>query len=287
MSNYVLLTDSACDMTPTMMKELGIGYLELTFTFTDSERVYSNYELAASQFYNEMKNGRVVKTSAVNVAAFTEFFKEHLDAGLDILYVGFSSGLSTTYNSACIAAADLGEQYPDRKIICADSLAASAGMGLLVFLTAKQKEAGATLEEAAAFVENNRLSLAHWFTVDGLEYLKRGGRVSATKALVGGLLGIKPILHVDNEGHLINMFTVRGRKKSFAALADKVAELARDKNGPIWMCQADCAEDAEEVAKTVFEQHGVRISNIVDVGPVIGAHSGPGTIAVFFLANER
>ncbi len=287
MSNYVLLTDSAGDMTPEMMKKLGIGYLELSFTFTDEERSYLNYELESKDFYNEMKKGRTAKTSAANVAAFTDFFENELKAGNDILYVGFSSGLSTTYNSASIAAADLAEHYPERKIICVDSLSASAGMGLLVYLTAMEKQNGATLEEAAEFVKSNRLSLAHWFTVDSLEYLKRGGRVSPTVAFVGGLLGIKPILHVDNEGHLINMFTVRGRKKSFEALADKVVELARDKNGPIWISHADCAEDAAEVARIIFEKHGVEVSNIVDIGPVIGAHSGPGTIAVFFLAKER
>ncbi len=287
MNNYVILTDSACDMTPAMMASLGIKYLSLTFTFTDEDRIYENYELNAKDFYNEMRNGRTAKTSAVNVADFTDFFENELKAGNDILYLGFSSGLSTTYNSACVAAEDLREAYPDRKIICIDTLAASAGMGLLVYLTAMEKEKGAALDEAAAFAAENRLHLSHWFTVDSLEYLKRGGRVSATKALVGGLLGIKPILHVDNDGHLINMFTVRGRRKSFAALTEKIVETGNDKKAPVWISHGDCEEDALEVAKLISESFGVEVSNIVNVGPVIGAHSGPGTIALFFLASER
>lgn len=287
MSNYVILTDSAADLKPELLSTLGVRFLSLSFVFDGEDTTYGNFDLAPEDFYAKMRAGKSAKTSAVNVAAFKDFFEEDLKAGNDILYLGFSSGLSTTYNSACIAASELSEEYPDRKIICVDSLAASAGFGMQVWLTAKEREAGKSLEEAADFARNIVPSLAHWFTVDDLEYLKRGGRVSPTVAFVGGLLGIKPILHVDDEGHLIKRTTARGRKASIAALADKFGELAKDKLGPVWISHADCIDDAHALAGIIKERYGVEVTLVTDVGPVIGAHSGPGTLALFFLGNKR
>ncbi len=286
MSNYVILTDSACDLKPDYLAKLGIGFLSLSFTFTDEDKSYKNFDLAPADFYNEMRNGRSAKTSAVNVAEFKDFFEGELKKGNDILYLGFSSGLSTTYNSACIAAEELREEYTDHKIVCIDSLAASAGFGMLVYLAAKEKEKGADLDAVAEYLGKIVLSQAHWFTVDDLEYLKRGGRVSPTVAFVGGLLGIKPVLHVDDEGHLIKVSTARGRKASLTALADRLCETILP-DSPVWISHGDCEEDAKLLAEMIKEKSGREVTLITDVGPVIGAHSGPGTMALFFLANER
>lgn len=286
MNSYVILTDSACDLKPDYLEGLGVKFLSLSFVFTDEDKSYENFDLSPTDFYAQMKNGRSAKTSAVNVSAFKDFFECELKEGRDILYLGFSSGLSTTYNSACIAAGELSEDYPERKIICVDSLAASAGFGMQVYLTVKEKEKGASLEEAADFAKRVVPSLAHWFTVDNLEYLKRGGRVSPTVAFVGGLLGIKPILHVDDEGHLTKVTTARGRKASLAALAEHLgATILPD--SPVWISHGDCEEDAKLLADIVKENYDLEVSLITDVGPVIGAHSGPGTMALFFLGSKR
>ncbi len=286
MSNYVILTDSACDLKPEFLKELGVGYKSLSFTFTDEEKTYGNFDLSPAEFYAQMRNGRSAKTSAVNIAEFKDFFEEELKKGNDVLYLAFSSGLSTTYNSSVIAADELHDTYPDRKIICIDTLAASAGFGMLVYLAAKEKEKGSDLEAVAEFMRKTVSAQVHWFTVDNLEYLKRGGRVSPTVAFVGGLLGIKPILHVDDEGHLIKVTTARGRNASLMALADKLGTTILE-GSPVWISHGDCEEDAKLLADIIKEKYGKEVTLITDVGPVIGAHSGPGTMALFFLGSER
>ena len=198
------------------------------------------------------------------------------------------SGLSTTFNSARIAAENLKEKYPDNKIIVVDTLAASAGEGLMVYLTVEEKKKGATIEEAAEFVTNLIPRMGIWFTVDDLVYLKRGGRVSPTAAFFGNLLGIKPVLYMDNEGHLIPVSKVRGRRTAITALADQYTERAVNKeNGTVFISHGACMKDAELLASILKERHGVTVKIITDVGPVIGAHSGPGTLALFFVANAR
>ena len=288
--NYVVYTDSACDIAPDTLKEWGVLYEELTFKFDDEpDKEYKNYGLPSKEFYSRMRQGRIAKTSAVNVSAFKEGFEPILKEGKDILYIGFSSGLSTTVNSAKVAADELKTVYPERKIICVDTLAASAGFGLLLYLTLQEVKKGATMEEAAKFCEDNKLKLCHWFTVDDLVYLKRGGRVSGAAAFIGGMLGIKPVLHVDNDGHLINMFKVRGRKTSLDAMADKYGELALNKGegDTVFVSHGDCIEDVRYLESVLKEKYGVGFTYIADVGPVIGAHSGPGTMALFFLGKER
>ena len=288
MNNYVIFTDSACDLTPDYLKNIGVKSLNLTLVYDGDETVYRNDEVDPKEFYAKMRDGAVAKTSAINSEAFKAAFEEELKNGNDILYVGFSSGLSTTYNSGRLACEELQEEYPDRKLIAVDTLSASAGFGLLLTLTVKKKNEGATIEEAAKFVEDTRLHQCHWFTVDDLKYLKRGGRVSPTVAFVGGLLGIKPVMHMDNEGHLINVTKVRGRNAAIQALADKFGELAIDKTaGPVFICQGDCEEDAKTLAKIVKDTYGVDTELTVYTGPVIGAHSGPGTLALFFIGKER
>lgn len=288
MSNYVIYTDSACDIKPEMLAEWGVPYKSLTFRFNDSDKEYSNDDMDVKEFYDKMRAGGTAKTAAVNVEAFATAFEEILQEGKDILYIGFSSGLSTTYNSGRIAAEQLREKYPERKIITVDSLAASAGEGLLVYLTLEEQKKGATIEEAAAFAENMKTRLGIWFTVDDLVYLKRGGRVSATTAFVGNALGIKPVLYMDNDGHLINRSKVRGRKSSIVALADKFGEFATEPNGGIaFISHGDCLKDAQELEELLKTRYNANVMVMTDVGPVIGAHTGPGVIALFYVANER
>lgn len=288
MSNYQIYTDSACDIKPALLSEWGVLYRELTFRFDDSEQEYSNNEMETSAFYQKMRDGGVAKTAAVNTEAFADAFEKSLKEGCDVLYIGFSSGLSTTFNSARLASLQLAEQYPDRKIVVVDTLAASAGEGMLVYLAVKKQKEGATLEENAAYIESIKLNLCHWFTVDDLVYLKRGGRVSPTAAFFGNMLGIKPVLHVDDEGHLTPVVKIRGRKMSLREMADRYTSTAIDPTeGPVFISHGDCIKDAEELAAILKSRHNVDVELITDIGPVIGAHSGPGTLALFFLGKAR
>ena len=287
MQEFVICTDSACDLSQEMLKTAGVKYRELTFRFDDDEREYLNYGMSAEEFYDRMKKGGVAKTAAVNSEDFSTEFGKILDTGADVLYLGFSSGLSTTFNSARLAALELREKYPDRRIEVIDTLAASAGEGLIVYLAAEKKKEGKTLDEVAEYVRGIVPHLCHWFTVDDLVYLKRGGRVSPTAAFVGNLLGIKPVMHVDDDGHLINVEKVRGRKNAIAALADKYAESAYDKSGIAFISHAACQNDAEALAGILKERYGAQVLRIENVGPVIGAHAGPGTLALFFVGDKR
>ena len=288
MSNYVIFTDSACDIKPQVLHEWGVCYRALTFYFNDDGREYTNDDMPVSEFYAKMRQGGVAKTSAINVDAFEESFEALLKEGKDILYLGFSSGLSTTCNSARIAAGELCEKYPERKIVVVDTLCASAGQGLLVRLVVDKKAEGATLEEAAQFAEDIKPNIAHWFTVDDLEYLKRGGRVSPTVAFVGNTLGIKPIMHVDDEGRLVKVDKARGRRKSLMTMVDMYTQTAKTpESGLVYISNADCEEDTRFVAEQIKARHGAEVQIITDVGPVIGAHSGPGTFALFFVAKNR
>lgn len=288
MNEYVIFTDSACDISQKLLGEWNVKCVSLTFMFEGSDVVYAQPDMSSKTFYDNMRGGKVAKTSAVNMETFKTVFEEELKNGRDILYLGFSSGLSTTFNSARMAGDELMEAYPDRKVVCVDSLAASAGQGLLLYMMVQKKREGASIEENAEYAEKIKLNICHWFTVDDLVYLKRGGRISPTVAFVGGLLGIKPVLHVDNEGHLVNVTKVRGRKAAIRALADKYSELALDpKQGTVFISHGDCLDEVEKLAEIFKKEHGVCVNLITDVGSVIGAHSGPGTIALFFVGKER
>lgn len=287
MNDYVIYTDSACDIPSKTLAEWNVGFCSLSYIFQGENIQHSSDEMPLGDFYSKMRSGAVAKTSAVNINDFYESFENEIRNGKDILYLGFSSGLSTTYNSAAIAARQLTDKYPYARILTIDTLAASAGFGLIVYLAVKEKNKGKSVDEVAKFVTDIRFKLCHWFTVDDLVYLKRGGRISSAVAIAGTLLGIKPVLHVDNEGHLINMFKVRGRKPSIQALADKYGELVSDKTLPIFISHGDCLDDAELLAKILNEKYGVSVDLITYVGPVIGAHSGPGTLALFFVTDKE
>ena len=288
MNDYVIYTDSGCDLNPDTLRSWGVPYQCLTFKFDGSERVYSNTDMDESTFYAKMRAGGVAKTSAVNSETFFEVFKELLDAGKDILYIGFSSGLSNTYNAARIAAEELRESYPSQKVLTVDSLSGSAGQGLLVYLALEQKKQGATIEEAAAFAEKLSTRICHWITVEDLVYLKRGGRISPTVAFVGNALGLKPMIRITDEGKLHSHSKARGRKKAIEALVERYSEYAEDAaNGTVFISHADCEQDAREVGEKLKARFGVEVRLLTQIGPVIGSHAGPGTIALCFVGTNR
>ncbi len=288
MNPYVIFTDSACDIIPSTLADWNVRYVNLAFRFDHMDKDYLNDEMPIKEFYGLMRDGHIAKTNAVNAETFRNAFEPCLAAGTDILYLGFSSGLSTTYDQGRLAAEELAEKYPDRTMITIDTLAASAGFGMLVKLAVDKKNAGASIEETAEYVRSLVFKQAHWFTVEDLVYLKRGGRVSPMTALVGSMLSIKPVMHMDNEGHLIKVGTVRGRKASLSALADKLIETADDpENGKIFISHGDCEEDALYLANLIKARGGNDVEIITNVGTVIGAHSGPGTMALFFIAKQR
>ena len=284
--NYVLFTDSACDIHPDKLAEWNVKMLPLAFLFTDTNVEQKDHDEPIGEFYKSMRAGRVAKTSCVNEDAFERAFTELLEAGQDILYLGLSGGLSVTPDNAKKVAARLAPKYPDRKIIAIDSLSASAGEGLFVYLAVKNRDAGMTLEENAEALRKEIPHVCHWFTVEDLVYLKRGGRVSAATALLGTALNVKPVLHVDNEGHLIKMTQVHGRKKSIKTLAEKLAQTIRP-DSPIFISNADCLEDAEMLKDIIKNECGMDVTLITSIGSVIGAHAGPGTLALFFMGKER
>lgn len=287
---YVIMTDSSCDLPQELADQLGLEVLPLE-VMADGKN-YRNWldgrEIGFKEFYKLAREGKELKTSAVNTAAFEEKMEKLLEEGKDILYIGFSAGLSTTYNSGEAAARELREKYPDRKIYTVDTLAASLGQGMIIYYAAKKKEAGATIEEVRDFVENEKLHMCHWFTVDDLNYLKRGGRISAATAAVGTMLSIKPVMHMDNEGHLVAVGKARGRKAALCQLLDTMGELGEGLEGQTtFICHSDCMDDAQYVASQMKERFGVAQVNINWIGPVIGAHTGPGTIGIFFWGSER
>ncbi len=288
MSDYVIFADSGCDISPELLAQWQVPYANMTFIFEGEEGEYTNADLSNDDFYNKMRQGARPKTAAINAAAFAQSFAPFLQEGKDILYVAFSSGLSTTVNSAHMAAADLAEQFPDRKIVIVDTMAASSGHGLMVYMAVQKKASGASLEETAAYLKELEPQHCIWFTVDDLEYLKRGGRVSPLVAFAGGLLGIKPVLQMDEEGHLIKVATARGRKKAIEALADKYTELHYEaQDTPIFISHGQCPEDAQLLADILKERHGAEVTLISQIGPIIGSHSGPGTLALFFIGKHR
>ena len=290
MSTYRLFTDANCDLPPELIQELDIDVIPMEFSIGD--KTYKNYpdarEMSAHDFYERLRGGEMSTTNQITAITFTELFEPVLRAGEDILYLVFSSGLSGTCNNACMVAKELNEKYPDRKMRVVDSLAASMGQGLLIYHAALKRAEGADLDTVSGWLEENRNRLAHWFTVDDLNHLKRGGRVSGAAALVGTMLGIKPVLHVDDEGHLIPVEKIRGRRQSLDALVQHMEKTVENpEEQMIFVSHGDAKEDAEYVAEQVKEKFHVKSVLINPIGPVIGTHSGPGTIALFFLGKNK
>ena len=290
MSDFVILTDSSADLPPDLVRQINVQVLPLSFILAD--HTYYNYpdnrDMDPHVFYDRLRGGEMATTNAVNVAQYTEALEPLLQAGKDVLILAFSSGLSATYNASRLAVEELSAQYPERKILVVDSLCASLGQGLLVWYAARERDRGHTIEEVREWVEERKLNLCHQFTVDDLHFLKRGGRISAATAMVGSMLHIKPVLHVDNEGHLINIGKARGRQASLKALVDRMEDTAIDPGSlTVFISHGDCPEDAQTVADMVKKRFGVQDVVINYVGPVIGAHSGPGTVALFYMGTDR
>ena len=287
MNDYLIVTDSSCDLSADMAKELGVKVIKLAF-IVEGEEAKANDAVDEKQFYELLRSGKMVTTSAVAMDTFISEVEPILAEGKDVLYLGFSSGLSSTYNAGFVGSQELSEKYPDRKIYTVDTLAASMGQGLLVWYAANMKKEGKSIEEVRDFVEGNKMNLVHWFTVNDLFFLKRGGRVSAATAILGTALQIKPVMHVDDAGKLIKVSTARGRKASIDALFAKIKQTATDvSEQTVFISHGDCIEDAEYLAEKIKSELGVKEVMISYVGPVIGAHSGPGTLALFFMATKR
>ena len=287
MTNYQIITDSGCDLPNDLLEKLDVKKVSLSVLFQDQTRPDSVDE-GIKEFYDGLRAGDIATTSAVNPEGWKGVIEPAFQSGQDALVLAFSSGLSTTYQSAVIAAEELMEQYPDRKAYVVDTLCASLGEGLLVSYACRKRDEGMALENLRDWVEENKLHLCHWFTVDDLMFLKRGGRVSAATAVVGTMLQIKPVLHVDDEGHLINVAKARGRKASIDALAKKASELGEGfDNETMFISHGDCLEDAEYLAGILKARCGVKHVHINHVGAVIGSHAGPGVLALFFLGKHR
>ena len=289
MSEYVITTDNNSDLPEEYLKDHGVGCMYLSYSMDGKNYTHENF-LPEHEFYEAMRNGSMPTTAQVNPENAKALLEPYLKEGKDILHIAFSSGLSGTYNSSRIAAEELMEEYTDRRIIVVDSLSASLGQGLLVWLAQQKKELGQTLEDVADWVEKNKLKMVHLFTVDDLNHLYRGGRVSRTTAIVGSMLNIKPVLHVDNEGKLTAIGKVRGRKKALQELVklmdEKIGSFGADCD-TIFISHGDCEQDAQYVAAKVKEKYNIKNIIINQVGATIGAHSGPGTMALFFVGDVR
>lgn len=290
MSEFAIVTDSSCDLPAGLASELGLEALPLVFTVGGKE--YRNFlderEMPIHSFFEKLRSGVLAKTSAVNTEAFKSAMEPLLQKGKDVLNIAFSSGLSNTYNAARIACEELAEKYPARKIFCVDTLAASLGEGMLVYYAAMRKKAGESVEQVRDWLEENKLKMCHWFTVDDLNFLRRGGRINAATALLGGMLSIKPVMHMDDTGNLVAMGKARGRRAALNALVDHMEQTAIEPGKQtVFISHGDCIEDAEYVASEVKRRFGTKTVVINYVGPVIGAHSGPGTLALFFFGTKR
>ena len=287
MNKYVIVTDSSSDLTRDIINDPEVIYLQLD-VLMDGEPSRANCDVDIKDFYAKLRSKKNATTSAVNIDKFIETFDKYLSEGYDVLYLGFSSGLSGTFNAGFVAAKELAEKYPERKVFAVDTLAASLGEGLLVYYAFKMKQDGADIESVRDYVEENKLKLCHWFTVDDLFFLKRGGRINAATAIVGSMLSIKPVLHVDNKGRLISVSKARGRRAALDALFDKMKETAIEpEKQVVFISHGDSEEDAKYLADRIKTELGSPEVVISYVGPVIGAHSGPGTIALFYLGCER
>lgn len=291
--DFEIVTDSSCNLPEDMIEDFGLHILSLTFMTDGDDTVYQSYRkgqhTGLAQFYDMMREGKVFKTSLPNLAESEALIRKLMEAGRDVLYIGFSSALSGTFEATSLLCKQLMEEFPERKAYAVDTLGASLGEGLLIWHAVQQARAGKSIDEVRDWVEDHKLNLAHWFTVDDLMFLFRGGRVSRTSAWAGTMLNIKPVMHMDNNGCLVPLEKVRGRKKSLNGLVDHMEKSALEPidEQTVFITHGDCIEDAEYVADQVRKRFGV--SNIVInyVDPVIGAHSGPGTVALFFLAKER
>lgn len=290
MNDIVLATDATCDLPQELVDEMDVLVLPMEFSMDDKS--YMHYtdgrEMGMSAFYNALKAGSVATTMQINQMTYIDTFRPLLEEGKDILYICFSSGLSGTYNSSRLAVEELRQAYPDRKIYTVDSCCASLGEGLLVYHVWLEKQKGTDIDALYQLAEELKNRICHWFTVDDLMFLKRGGRVSGAAAVLGSMLGIKPVLHVDMEGHLIPVEKARGRNKALNTLVEKMKKYADDQTGQaVFISHGNAAEDAQIVADLVQKEFHVKAVTVNFIGPIVGSHSGPGTIALFFVGDKE
>ena len=284
--SFKIITDSCCDLTAEMVAQCELSVANLSVEMDG--RVYSNEEMTPVELYTHLRNGKLPRTAAVNPDGWAALIRPALRAGQDVLVLAFSSGLSATYQSAVIAAGELREEFPDRKLLVIDTLCASIGQGLLVYTAAKLRDQGKTIDEVAAWVEDHKKNVCHWVTVEDLMHLKRGGRVSAATAVVGTMLSIKPIIRVDDEGKLENLAKARGRKASLNYLLDRMAEtFDPELSDTVFIGHGDCLADAQTLESAIRSRFGVKNVYINYVGAVIGAHTGPGVAVIGFFGKNR
>lgn len=289
MGKYVIMTDSSCDLSEEYIKEHGLDVLNLLYNM-DGTIYGEDKTMDIKEFYAKMRGGSMPTTMAVNPEDVANAMRRHLEQGEDILYVAFSSGLSASCQNAVLGANDVRDEFPNRKIIVVDSLCASMGQGLFVHYALKRQAEGMSLEENARWLEEHKLNICHQFTVDDLHHLHRGGRVSKATAILGTMINVKPVLHVDDEGKLISLYNVRGRKKSLQALVSNMEKTIggfENENDDIFISHGDCMDDVLYLEKLIEEKFGKKNFYVNYVGAVIGAHSGPGTMALFYLGNKR
>lgn len=289
MHTYKIITDSCSDLTKEQYAAYNISHASMTVLYKGEEHTNISDLAQVKNFYDSLRQGQTASTAAVNPDSWALVMEEALVKGQDVLCLVFSSGLSTTYQSAVIAAEELREKYPQRQIRVVDSLCAAPGQGLLLHHACAKRDAGYTLDQLAAWCEENKLHLCHWVTVDDLQHLKRGGRISATTAIVGGMLNIKPIIHMDDEGKLNTVAKMRGRKAALEYLANKAAQMGNGwDNETVFIGHGDCPEDAAAL-EALVRQKCPWVKNVVIhyIGAVIGAHTGPGVLALFFLGENR
>ena len=290
MKNFKIITDSSCDLTPALIEELDLHVVPLSVLIND--KVYVNYpderDIKFADYYDMLRQELMGKTSAANVYDFTNAMEPYLKEGKDVLHIAFTSGLSGTYNSCRIAAEELREEYPDRKIIVVDSLCAASGGGMLLYKALELKEQGKSFDEIVTWVEENKLHVCHDVTVDDLFHLHRGGRVSKASAVLGTIIKIKPIIHVNDEGKLIVIGKERGRKKALQTLVERMEEKSKGfENDIVMITHGDALEDAEYVKGLIEERFGIHNIMINPLGTVIGSHTGPGVISIFYMGNRN
>ena len=287
MSNYVITANSTVDLPKEWLEERGVPIIPLKYTI-DGETYKDMYGLSAKEFFKKLRDGKMAVTSQVNPEEAKEALEPFLKEGKDVLHLGFSLALSGTYNSMRLAAEELMEEYPDRKVIVIDTLCACLGEGLLLYYALKMQKEGKTIDEVAKWAEENKLHVCHNVTIDDLDHLQRGGRISKTTAVVGTMLQMKPMIHMADDGSLQVIGKKRGRKKSLNKIVDKAVSQSKGwSNDIIMITHGDCVEDAEYVAGLVREKMGIDNILINNIGTVIGSHTGPGVVAVFCLGDKR
>ena len=290
MSQFVIVTDSSADLSHEMVQALGVEVLPLAFTMEG--KTYYNYtdnrDMAPKEFYRRLAAGAVATTNAVNVGQAIEGIEPLLQAGKDVLTLAFSSGLSATYSSMQIAVDELAEKYPERKVYAVDTLCASLGQGLILYLAAGLQKQGKSIEEVRDWVEANKLHICHWFTVDDLDFLKRGGRISPTIAWIGGKLKIKPVLRIAEDGTLAIPEKVRGSKAAMNTIVSKYVSSGLNEEHPyVFLCHGDALEQAEKAKAAILEAVPGAQVTIMPMSPIIGIHTGPGVQAVIYFGNNR